>query len=242
MATDGYFITGVDTAVGKTQVAAALTALLTAAGQQVTPRKPVESGCVTDPAGTGLLPADGRSLQLACGEKEDLQRITPYRYPQPLSPERAAVVSQQPLSLQRLVEACASEPDTIRVIEGAGGLFSPIATAALNIDLAVALQLPLILVAWQRLGVINQVLLNHHAIETHGLELALVILNGYQPEEDEQPENLAALRQRLSCPVLPLPRLPSDTPSLWPALLSPLRQQLQSTPLRTLITRPSPSD
>jgi dethiobiotin synthetase len=210
MALEGFFITGTDTGVGKTVVACALIRALRAAGRHVSPRKPVESGC--EARGEGLFPADGAALRDAAREPlADLATVTPYRFRHALSPDRAARLADSPLSISALREACLSghPPQAELVVEGAGGFYSPLASDGLNADLAQALGLPVILVAPDRLGVINHVLLTAEAVRNRGLELALVVLNACDATVPDGMDNQADLEGYLDCPVLTFPRVTS---------------------------------
>jgi dethiobiotin synthetase len=208
MSLKGFFITGTDTGVGKTVVACALIRALRAAGRHVSPRKPVESGCAW--RGGELFPADGAALREAVGEPvPDLATVTPYRFHPALSPERAARLARRALSISALREAClaAHPPQADLVVEGAGGFYSPLASDGLNADLAQALGLAVVLVAPDRLGVINHVLLTAEAIRNRGLELALVVLNACDTTGPEGMDNAADLAAHLDCPVLRFPRV-----------------------------------
>jgi dethiobiotin synthetase len=224
----GFFITGTDTGVGKSEVAAALAALLRRQGATIRPRKPIESGCLPNHHGEPLFPQDGHTLLIASETRDRLETITPYRFEAPLSPDRAARDSGSRISLQQLVAACRvadPAPSDWLIVEGAGGFYSPIAEEALNADLAVALQLPLILVAEERLGAINQVLLARHAILSQGLTLAAVVLNRHQ---HDGVDNLKAIRSRISEPLLRLCAQPAQTePPPWQALSAELEGQAE---------------
>jgi dethiobiotin synthetase len=208
MSLRGFFITGTDTGVGKTVVACALIRALRAAGRHVSPRKPVESGC--EARGEGLFPADGAALRDAAREPlADLATVTPYRFRHALSPDRAARLADRTLSISALREACLAghPPQADLVVEGAGGFYSPLASDGLNADLAQALGLPVVIVAPDRLGVINHVLLTAEAVHNRGLELALVVLNACDTAGPEGMDNAADLEAHLDCPVLRFPRL-----------------------------------
>ncbi|OOG28561.1 dethiobiotin synthase [Thioalkalivibrio denitrificans] len=208
MALNGFFITGTDTGVGKTVVACALIRALRAAGRHVDPRKPVESGC--EPQGDALYPADGAALRDAAGDPlPDLSVVTPYRLRHALSPERAARLERRALNISALREACLSAhaPGATLVVEGAGGFYSPLARDGLNADLAQALGLPVILVAPDRLGVINHVLLTAEAIRNRGLDLALVVLSAHDTHGPEGMDNASDLVAYLDCPMLAFPRV-----------------------------------
>ncbi len=208
MALEGFFITGTDTGVGKTVVACALIRALREAGHAVIPRKPVESGCkVLDGR---LFPADGTALRDAAAPPAlDLDRVTPHRYPHALAPDRAARLAGETLSVEALHQACvaALAEDATLVVEGAGGFYSPLAEDGLNADLARALDLPVILVAPDRLGVINHVLLSAEAMGSRGLELALVVLNAVDTPQPEGMDNRTDLARHLRCPLLSFPRV-----------------------------------
>jgi len=102
----------------------------------------------------------------------------------------------------QLAEVCTQgSEDGFALVEGAGGFYSPLAEDGLNADLAMALQLPVLLVAEDTLGVLNQVLLNKEAIKARGLDLVAVVLNSLNRDKDGHMDNAADLRQLLSCPV-----------------------------------------
>ncbi|WP_139556058.1 dethiobiotin synthase [Methylotetracoccus oryzae] len=198
----GLFVTGTDTGVGKTQVGAAVASLLRERGIVVQPRKPVESGCkrIDD----RLLPHDALTLRTAAGLNLPLETICPHAFEPALSPERAAMLSSAGLTLQDLVQACRTGvgADDFLLVEGAGGFYSPIAAGALNADLASALGLPVLLVAADRLGVINHTLLTVEAIERRGLTLAAIVLNRAEPLSDPEMDNAADLSRWLGRPPI----------------------------------------
>ena len=106
------------------------------------------------------------------------------------------------LTTEQLVSTCLQGSEKgFLLVEGAGGFYSPLAENGLNADLAVGLQLPVLLVADDRLGVLNQVLLNAEAIKLRGLQLAAVVLNQLDDDRNEHMDNAADLREQLDCPV-----------------------------------------
>ena len=113
------------------------------------------------------------------------------------SPELAAKAGDKTLSLSSLVEA--SQAPNFVVVEGAGGLYSPIAQQALNIDLAKALALPLILVVKDELGAINQALLTDRAARSAGLSVLAIVLNQF---EVNSLANDQAIAQYTATPVV----------------------------------------
>lgn len=198
----GLFVTGVDTDVGKTQVAAAIAWLLAARGISVRPRKPVESGCRRLEG--RLWPGDAHTLKDASTSPEPLERICPYPLEPALSPERAAKLAGLSLTLDDLRAAClaGATKDDFLLVEGAGGFYSPLIEGALNADLAAVLDLPVLLVVADRLGVINQTLLAVEAIERRRLPLTGVVLNRIEPCRDHRMDNAADLSQWLSYPLI----------------------------------------
>lgn len=169
---EGFLITGIDTDVGKTYVTARLARQYLANDRAVAVRKPVASGC-----GENLSQCeDARYLAQASGEDEWL--VCPHRFAPAVSPARAMQEANRVLSLDDLVSACQQETQgKITLVEGAGGWLSPLTPTHYNADLAIALQLPIILVVANRLGCINHALLTLQSIQQLGLTCSQVILN-----------------------------------------------------------------
>ena len=193
----GLFITGSGTNVGKTFIAKKLVELLDKT-QTVRVRKPVESDCT--PAINGLVPKDALLLSHSCREVEPLDRVCPFRFQACASAEKASADAGQRLALQQLHDACQVDSDADFVlIEGAGGLYSPVAADALNSDLAKALKLPLVLVVKDELGAVNQALLCLQAAEMQQLTVAMLVLNQIRPNALD---NAKFIRQYSAAPVL----------------------------------------
>jgi dethiobiotin synthetase len=196
----GIFITGTDTNVGKTWFGSQLCKTLRRHGTNVIPRKPVESGCELREA--HLHPADAAEYFHACDELETLELICPFRFSAPLAPDRAAALEGKTLLLNQLISTCnITSADTFLIVEGAGGFYSPIANDGLNADLAAQLNLPVLLIAEDRLGAIHQILTTTEAIQHRGLDLLAVVLNR-KSVQHPQLDNLQFLQARLSCPVI----------------------------------------
>lgn len=196
----GVFITGTDTNVGKTHIGIALARTLHAQGVKVIPRKPIESGCVYNDG--ELVPGDSLALMQAAHYQGSLSEVCPYRFEPPISPVRAAHLANKVLTTEQLVKNCleGSEEGFV-LVEGAGGFYSPLSEDGLNADLATALQLPVLLVAADVLGTLNQVLLNVEAVKMRGLYLAGVVLNQRDEPADGHMDNAADLRDMLDVPV-----------------------------------------
>jgi len=198
---NGYFITGSDTDVGKTYIGCELIRQLRAQHQIVEVRKPAESGCVVDESGQ-LVPADANQLWAANNYQQDIERIVPFRFAAALAPHRAARLAGQTLELSDLVDACSlDDNNNLLLVEGAGGFYSPLAEGALNADLASALQLPLIIVVNDRIGAVNQALLTIQAIESRHLKVAAVIMNQAEENHEAHMDNATDLRRHCSYPV-----------------------------------------
>ena len=204
----GLFITGTDTGVGKTRIGTTLAHCLVERGVRVRVRKPVESGCLRGE--NGLLPQDALALHAAARSAEPLERVCRYCLEAAISPERAAALEGLALSLEQLLAACRAgvSEDDFLLVEGAGGFYSPLAPGVLNADLAAALGLPVLLVAADRLGAINHVLLTVQAIERHELKLAGLVLNEAASVTDPRMDNAADLERWLARPVTRVPHQP----------------------------------
>ena len=174
----GLFITGTDTDVGKTYIACLIAAELKSKGINVIPKKPVESGC--ELINGNLYPNDAALLLKASQSDLSLDNVCPFRFEAAISPARAAKINNQKIQLNELISICTannnSENDFI-ITEGAGGFYSPLCEDGLNADLAEKLNLPILLVANDKLGCINHILLSLEAISARQLSVAAIVLN-----------------------------------------------------------------
>ena len=186
----GVFVTGSNTGVGKTTVAIEIVRHISQT-RDVKVRKPVETNC--ELSGKNYMPKDAIALSAACQEQEPLEKVCPYCFEIEASAEMASAESGKNLTLEDLTLACKSEIDeSFVVVEGAGGLYSPIAEAALNVDLAIELQLPLLIVIRDELGAISQALLTLEAAKKNNLKVACVILNVFESNNLSNKEALVA--------------------------------------------------
>ncbi len=213
----GVFITATDTNAGKTFIGAGITAALHQQGLTVTPRKPIESGC--QQRGDLLWPADGQCYADAINNSAALNTITPpqHRLQHALSPVRAAQLVGKTFYLDQLEHAVLADTEQSELIiaEGAGGFYSPLAFDGLNADLAQRLQWPVILVAEDKLGCQNHILLSLKAIKDAGLATLAVVLNN--GNNTESIYNHDDLEQRLDIPVISIPAL--DKQAYAPAMV-----------------------
>lgn len=201
----GIFITGTDTGVGKTLIAAAIARFLRSRDLNVGVMKPVETA-VVEPARLG---PDAALLQWAAECEDDPALISPYRLRAPLAPAQAADVEGVRIDLSRIDEAvlALTQSHEFLIVEGAGGLMAPVAGGFLIADLARRLGLPLLVVGRPGLGTINHTLLTIHAARTLEIPLAGFIINGMpaQPDaaEEAAPHALASLASADLLGVLP---------------------------------------
>lgn len=219
----GVFITGTSTDVGKTYTGVNIAKQLSQQNITVIPRKPIESGCSKE--NNQLIPLDATALKNAANYEGPLSEVCPYRFEPPVSPVRAAHLANKVLTTEQLLSICLQGSEKgFLLVEGAGGFYSPLAENGLNADLAVALQLPILLIADDKIGVISQVLLNAEAIKMRGLHLIGVVLNSTSPEINEHMDNAADLREKLSCGIHRLP-FNSDSAEIPESLIEDLIAQ-----------------
>lgn len=206
MATRGFFIAGTNTEVGKTHVAAMIARSLAQSGRRVGVYKPAASGCRE--ATEGLVADDAVALWEAASRPLTLEQVCPQRFLAPLAPPRAALAEGRRVDAQLLRTGlepwlAASE---IVIVEGAGGLMSPLSDVDYNIDLAAELGLPLVIVAANELGVINatlQTLITARTRAPH-LPIAGVVLNQatQRPDDASLASNAEELAARCDAPLL----------------------------------------
>jgi dethiobiotin synthetase len=168
----GLFVTGTDTGVGKTIVAAGLLRLASRDGRVPIPFKPVETGC--DPE-----PADARRLWRAARPPFPAADVCLHALPLPAAPALAAQAAGVRLDVDRMAERArvlAGRGDFL-LVEGAGGLLVPYAGAETTADLASRLGLPVLVVGRMALGTINHVALTLAEAARRGLTVAGCLLN-----------------------------------------------------------------
>jgi dethiobiotin synthetase len=201
----GVFITGTDVGVGKTLIGCALAFAAHSRGLRVGVMKPIETGC-REVAGVGesavlesLESKDARGLAYASACDLPLELICPYRYRSPLAPPAAAAADQvEPPDLVEIAEAyrkIAARSDFV-IVEGIGGIATPIAWSKDSTDLARALNLDIVIVAANRDGCLNASMLTIHHARSRGLAIAGLILNDVDATIAPSAEtNLESLRK-----------------------------------------------
>ena len=189
-----FLITGTDTGIGKTFCGCGLIRAARAAGVKCTGMKPFCSGDTSD---VELIAAAG-------GNEVPHHLLNPVWLRPPLAPYAAAMLENRPIDItavQKAYHELAAKFDLV-LVEGAGGLLVPILRNYNFRDLSVDLNLEVILVAPNRLGVINHVLLSAESIANAGLRLALLILNEVDPEPTLAAQtNPSILEELLNVPL-----------------------------------------
>lgn len=192
----GVFVTGTDTGVGKSILAAVVCAALAARGERVAAFKPAVTG-LDDPPGDW--PPDHELLAVAANAGQTPEEIAPLRFGPAVSPHLAAGLAGtriEPAELVAGTRAAGDRADAL-VCEGVGGLMVPLTTGYLVRDLAVDLGLPLVVAARPGLGTINHSLLTIEAARAAGLDVRAVVLTPWPPEpgamERSNRETIAAL-------------------------------------------------
>lgn len=213
---NGFFVTGTDTGVGKTHVAAMIARALKREGRVIGVYKPAASGCSRD-AHSDLINGDLTSddavlLWNAAGRPGELERVCPQKFAAPLAPHLAARAEGKELDaplLRHGFEYWRERSETV-IVEGAGGLFSPLGDTFYNADLAADLGLPLIVVAANRIGTIHATLATFLAARTFrggALSIAAIVLNVTTPDDGSDPSqatNAGELRRHCAGPLLGL--------------------------------------
>ena len=203
MTADAWFVTGTDTGVGKSLVAAALLHRLHERHARVVGMKPVAAGAGRLPDGRWSND-DVRALQAASTWAAPASLVNPYLLRTAASPHIAARHEGVTIDIDRIAQACAAlraQADAV-VVEGAGGFRVPLTDRLDGGDLAIALDLPIILVVGLRLGCLSHALLAAESVAARGLRLAGWVANRIDPQMAEQDANLALLAARLPAPCL----------------------------------------
>ncbi len=179
-----YFISGIDTGIGKTYATGYLAKLWNAQGQKTITQKLIQTGNVDisedieqhrEIMGMGWLPEDEAKLTM------------PEIFSYPASPHLATKLDGREIDFQKIEHATAQLADKYEVVllEGAGGLMVPLTTDLLTIDYVAEKKHPVILVTSGRLGSINHTVLSLEALKSRGLELYALAYNLNDESQDE---------------------------------------------------------
>jgi dethiobiotin synthetase len=200
--TPALFITGTDTGVGKTRIAAALCRALAARGTRVAAMKPVASGCILTP--DGLRNEDALTLMASMNVRARYSEVNPYAFEPAIAPHIAAQEAGVDIDfdvLDRAFDRLQMLSQTL-IVEGAGGWLAPLDATRGFADLAVHWQMDVVLVVGMRLGCLNHALLTAESIERRGLRLRGWVANSIDPGFERPAENFTSLTKRLSAPCL----------------------------------------
>ncbi|GGI88706.1 dethiobiotin synthase [Halopseudomonas pertucinogena] len=204
-----YFITGTDTEIGKTTIAAGLLHAARLRGLTTAAVKPVAAGCERTAA--GLRNEDALTLQAECFPPLDYALLNPVALEPAIAPHIAATEAGLALNAASLAVDCRkvlTRGADLTLVEGAGGWRVPLNGSETLADLARELDMPVIMVVGLRLGCINHALLTAEAIAADGLCLAGWVANQVDPHMDRQQHNLDTLRALMPAPLLGVvPRL-----------------------------------
>jgi dethiobiotin synthetase len=212
----GFFITGTDTGVGKTVIAAALIQAIGFWGIKVCGMKPIETGCLKSESRVRssefrakdmvLIPSDGMFLKKMAGMDDSIDLITPIRLENPLAPFPASEIEGIPVDIEKIKKAYAelSKKYEVVVVEGIGGLLVPIKRAYFVLDLARDFGLPIIIVSRPGLGTINHTMLTVNYAIKEGLTVAGIIINYSLPPEGTLAEktNPEVIKQISPVPII----------------------------------------
>jgi dethiobiotin synthetase len=196
------FVTGTDTGVGKTRVAAVLCHALAAHGMRVAAMKPVASGCT--PTSEGLRNDDALALMAAMNMRAEYAEVNPYAFAPAIAPHIAAQEAGIEIDFEVLDRA--HERLRLRaqvlIVEGAGGWLAPLDAGRSFADLAARWQMDVVLVVGMRLGCLNHALLTAESIERRGLRLRGWVANCIDPRFERMHENISSLQCRILAPCL----------------------------------------
>lgn len=170
-----FFITGTDTCVGKTYVTKLLVESLRAEGKYAVGFKPISCG-----------DRDDATILAAASGNLAIDEVNPLHFSSGVAPHVAALLENKtiyPAEIIASYQAISEKYDPV-IVEGAGGWEVPITESYFVSDLAKDLNLPVILVAANRLGALNHILLTLAAIQAKGLKCAGIILNQLEDEMD----------------------------------------------------------
>ncbi len=189
----GLFVTATDTGIGKSEVACAIVRGLRARGLDVGAMKPAQSGDVPG------VPSDADRLRAAAGDADPPELVCPYRFAAPLAPAVAARLEGRTISLRHVIEIAtvlALRHEAL-VVEGAGGLLTPLTDSETYAELAVALGLPALIVARAGLGTVNHTALTCEALRRRGVAIHGIVLNrpsmGADPSEPHNAREIERL-------------------------------------------------
>ena len=195
-----FFVTGTDTEIGKTAVSTAILSAAASAGLSTAAVKPVAAGC--DAQGRN---EDAIALMEAMTADLDYAQVNPVALQAAIAPHIAAEQEGRVVQASRLAGLCRGvmlSGAELVIIEGAGGWRVPISPRETLADVAIALQVEVILVVGMRLGCIKHALLSAEAIQRDGLKLAGWVANQPAQRMTCHEENVRTLQRLIPAPCL----------------------------------------
>ena len=198
----GHFITGTDTGVGKTVVTLGLMQALQDRDNTVLGMKPVAAGC--EQTSAGLRNDDALRLQQQASLELDYAQVNPYAFAPAIAPHIAAEQTGVRVDVDNIynkyIQLCGVSDCVL--VEGAGGWQVPLNEDETMADLALRLNLDVVMVVGIRLGCLNHALLTAAAITASGCTLAGWVANQLPPPPDCTQENINYLKSVISVPLL----------------------------------------
>ncbi len=173
----GIFITGTDTGVGKTYVAAGIARALVHAGVNAGVMKPAETGCIRQSG--RLIPRDAMLLMKSSAARDALALVNPYRFQKPLAPFVSAELEGTQIIPGKIMKAYheLAQRHDFMIIEGAGGIMVPLKHDYTFRELARDMGLPVLIVARPGLGTINHTLLTVASLNEKRIDIAGIVIN-----------------------------------------------------------------
>lgn len=197
-----FFITGTDTEIGKTWCSVTLMHYFQGQGRSVIGMKPVASG--SEWIDGQLKNEDALMLQHHASVHVPYPLVNPYAFEPPVSPHIASINAGKKIELSVIKQGLDLIKDRadVVIVEGVGGWMAPLNASEDVSDLALALQIPIILVVGIRLGCINHAKLTYSAIQAKGLNCAGWIANCTQADMLAQEQNILAIKSSIDAPLL----------------------------------------
>ncbi len=203
------FVTGTDTGAGKTVITGLLARFLKEKGNSVITQKWIQTGCGSKSYALDI----GLHLKImGCDRnyiKNYLPHVSPYIFKTPCSPHLACKIENRSISAEKIKKSfdILSREFEFIIIEGIGGALVPFNKKRLVIDIAKELDLPVLVVAQNKLGTINHTLLTIEALKNRGMKMFGVIFNNAKDENKkilaDNPRIIKALSGEKILGVLP---------------------------------------
>ncbi len=205
MSSRKLFITGTNTEVGKTFVTCEMLKHLVKSKKPIAAFKPIETGC--NESDGVLQPNDSKRFYEILGKSLSIDLINPYRFIPPISPNRAIRLAKKKITLNDYCKKLnlLNTHDYI-LIEGAGGVCSPLSYDGLNIDFAKKVKMDSILVARDEIGVINNVILSINTFIKYKLNLKAIVLNRINIKQPCGMNNVKELGSFTKIPIIQIIR------------------------------------